>query len=80
MNVLLVDKTGTLTNNRPEIAELVPFGQQGDIELLKLAAAASDDTSNDSISTAIIGAFREQKLAMPERTSFTVFDPVHKVL
>jgi len=28
MNVLLVDKTGTLTNNRPEIAEMVPFEQQ----------------------------------------------------
>jgi len=79
MNVLLVDKTGTLTNNRPEIAGLVPFGQQKDSELLKLAAAASDDTSNDSISTAILRAFREQKLAMPERTSFSVFDPVQKV-
>lgn len=79
MNVLLVDKTGTLTNNRPEIAELVPFGQQEDIGLLKLAAAASDDTSNDSISTAILGALKEQKLAMPARTSFTAFDPVQKV-
>ena len=79
MNVLLVDKTGTLTNNRPEIAELVPFGQQGDIELLKLAAAASDDTSSDSISTAILGALKRQNLAMPERTSFTAFDPVRKI-
>ena len=79
MNVLLVDKTGTLTNNRPEIAELVPFGQSGDKELLKLAAAASDDTSNDTITTAILRAFKERKLAMPERTSFTAFDPVHKV-
>jgi H+-transporting ATPase len=79
MNVLLVDKTGTLTNNRPEIAELVPFGQSGDTELLKLAAAASDDTSNDTITTAILRAFKERKLAMPERTSFTAFDPVHKV-
>ena len=79
MNVLLVDKTGTLTNNRPEIAGLVPFGQQKDSGLLKLAAAASDDTSNDSISRAILGAFKEQKLAMPERSSFTAFDPVQKV-
>lgn len=79
MNILLVDKTGTLTNNRPEIAELVSFGQLEDNELLKLAAAASDDTSNDTISTAILGAFKQQKLAMPERTSFTAFDPVQKV-
>jgi len=79
MNVLLVDKTGTLTNNRPEIAELVPFGQLGDTELLQLAAAASDNTSNDTISTAILGAFKAQKIAMPARTSFTAFDPVQKV-
>lgn len=79
MDVLLVDKTGTLTNNRPEIAELVPFGQQKDSELLKLAAAASDDTSNDSISTAILRTFKEQKLDMHRRLSFTPFDPAQKV-
>lgn len=79
MNVLLIDKTGTLTNNRPEIAELLPFGQLEDTELLKLAAAASDNTSNDTISTAILRAFKERKLPMPERTSFTAFDPVQKV-
>jgi H+-transporting ATPase len=78
MNVLLVDKTGTLTYNRPEIAELLSFTQQGDAELLKLAAAASDDTSGDTISTAILGAFSKQKLPMFERISFTAFDPVNK--
>ncbi len=79
MNVLLVDKTGTLTNNHPEIAGIVPFGQTENDELLKLAAAASDDTSNDSISTAILEALKKQNLAMPERRSFTAFDPVRKV-
>jgi H+-transporting ATPase len=79
MDVLLVDKTGTLTNNRPEIAELLPFGNQVSAELLRLAVAASDDTSNDTISTAIIRAFNAQNSALPERTSFTAFDPVHKV-
>lgn len=79
MNILLVDKTGTITNNRPEIAELVPFGQTGDSELLALAAAASDDTSNDTISTAILRALKEHNAAMPARMSFTAFDPVNKV-
>jgi H+-transporting ATPase len=79
MNIVLVDKTGTLTNNRPEIAEFVLFEQMNDEELLKLAAAASDDTSNDSISTAIMSAFKEKKIEMPERIAFTAFDPVHKV-
>jgi len=79
MEVLLVDKTGTLTNNRPEIAEMVPFGQQKNSQVLRLAAAASDDSSSDSISTAIIGALKAQGLALSERTSFTPFEPVEKV-
>lgn len=79
MNVLLVDKTGTLTNNRPEIADLVPFEQLDAAELLKLAAAASDDTSSDSINKAILGALTAQNLVMPQRVSFTAFDPVQKI-
>lgn len=79
MNVLLVDKTGTLTNNRPEIAGLLPFGDLKDSDLLGLAVAASDDASSDTISMAIIRAFKKQELSMPERTSFTAFDPVQKV-
>jgi H+-transporting ATPase len=79
MNILLIDKTGTLTNNRPEIDELLSFKQQDNAEILKLAAAASDETSNDTISTAILRAFKSQNLAMPERISFTAFDPVNKV-
>ena len=79
MDVLLIDKTGTLTNNRPEVAKLVSFGQLRNSELLKLAVAASDNTSNDSISTAIFQAFNEQKLDMPERLSFTAFDPSQKI-
>jgi H+-transporting ATPase len=79
MDVLLVDKTGTLTNNRPEIAEIVSFEKAKDSEILELAAAASDITSKDSISTAIFRAFSELKLEMPKRLSFTPFDPAQKV-
>ena len=79
MDVLLVDKTGTLTNNRPEIAEIVSFEKAKDSEILELAAAASDITSKDSISTAIFRAFNELKLEIPKRLSFTPFDPAQKV-
>ncbi len=41
MDVLLIDKTGTLTKNQPEIAKLVSFEQLKDSELLRLAAAAA---------------------------------------
>jgi len=76
---LLIDKTGTLTNNRPEIAEIIPFELGKNDELLILAAAACDDTSNDSINTAILRSLKEQNLTVPERIFFTAFDPVNKV-
>jgi len=79
MDVLLVDKTGTLTYNRPEISDLVSFEQQGDAELLKLVAAACDETSNDPINVAILKTFKEQDTTMLERISFTPFDPAYKV-
>jgi len=79
MNVLLVDKTGTLTNNRPEIARLIPYDNLEETALLQLAASASDHTSSDSISAAIIEACRNQKVNMLERISFTPFDPAHKL-
>ncbi len=79
LEVLLVDKTGTLTNNRPEVAEMVLFNKIDNTELLSLAAAASDDSSSDSISVAILGALKDRKLTMPDRISFTPFDPIHKL-
>ena len=79
MDVLLIDKTGTLTNNRPEIAEILSFGDIGEPDLLKLAFAASDETSNDSINTAIKRAFEERKLDALKRLSFIPFDPTSKV-
>lgn len=79
MNILLVDKTGTLTNNRPEIAEIVSLGTLTHIELLKLAAAASDNLATDSISMAIFNACNKEKLTLLEPLSFTAFDPAQKV-
>ena len=79
MNVILVDKTGTLTLNEPQIAQIVPFGALGDDAVIKMAAAACDATSSDTISTAILRAVSARELAIPKRVAFTAFDPVHKM-
>jgi len=78
MEVLLVDKTGTITNNRPEIAKLVSFNKNDEKDLLRLAAAASDETSTNSINTAIFNACKKQKLEQLKRLSFKPFDPIKK--
>ena len=79
LDILLIDKTGTLTYNRPEISELVPFDRQDKAGLLRLAAATCDETSTDPVSVAILKAFQKQNQTFLERTSFTPFDPAHKV-
>ena len=45
-DVLLVDKTGTLTVGRPEITDIVPLGSIGEPELLALAASAEHDSEH----------------------------------
>jgi H+-transporting ATPase len=79
MDVLLVDKTGTLTKNQPEIAQLLTFDGATEAQLLTLAAAATDRTAADTISTAITRAYDRLGKPPPRRLSFTGFDPVRKV-
>ncbi len=79
MDVLLVDKTGTLTRNRPELAGLHGFGTTSQPEVLRLAAAATDADAADTISAAVTRAVRTAGIAVVSRTSFTGFDPVSKV-
>ena len=79
LEVLLVDKTGTLTYNRPEISETIPFNRQDEAGLLTLAAAVCDETSRDPVSVAILKAMRKKNEKFLERISFTPFDPAQKV-
>ena len=45
-DVLLVDKTGTLTLGKPQITDVVPFEEMTDLELLYLAASAERDSEH----------------------------------
>jgi H+-transporting ATPase len=78
MEVLCVDKTGTLTLNRLSVASVegVPGRDPGDT--LRLAAAASDAATQDPIDVAILaktGAVVEHGW---NRTGFVPFDPATK--
>ncbi len=54
--VLCVDKTGTLTQNRMRLAELVPFGSREASEVLRVASRASRQAGADPIDVAIVDA------------------------
>ena len=60
-DVLLVDKTGTLTLGRPQITDVVPLNGMPEHELLALAAAA-EQYSEHPLAEAVRNAARERKL------------------
>jgi H+-transporting ATPase len=80
MDILCLDKTGTITANRLSIERLVPLASATTDEVLRLAALASDEATQDPIDLAILKAARERGLIVnpSSRFDFVPFDPATK--
>ena len=80
MDVLCLDKTGTLTENRLAVQEIAPMAGITANELIRFAAFASDDATQDPIDLAILQAANERQLltSSPPRLDFIPFDPRHQ--
>ncbi|HEV2281372.1 MAG TPA: plasma-membrane proton-efflux P-type ATPase [bacterium] len=80
MDVLCTDKTGTLTQNQPTVMALWPRPPCTEDELLRAAALACDEATQDPIDLAILAAARARGLAVsgPERLRTFPFDPTTK--
>jgi H+-transporting ATPase len=80
MDILCLDKTGTITANRLGIEQVVPLAAATADEVLRLAALASDEATQDPIDLAILQAARERGLLanLPSRFDFVPFDPATK--
>lgn len=69
VQVVALDKTGTLTEGKPRLTDLEALaGFQGD-ELLALAAGAEADAEHP-VGTAIVAAAKERGLSVPAATGF----------
>src|SRR5581483_6207346 len=68
LDVVILDKTGTLTEGRPEVARVVPLGV-GEDDLLR-AAASLEARSEHPLAAAIVARARSRGLAWPEPSSF----------
>ena len=77
MDVLASDKTGTITENRLTLASLVPHAPNSEGDLLRLAALACDDATQDPIDLAILEAARGRGARgdVPARKRLIPFDP-----
>jgi H+-transporting ATPase len=80
MDVLCVDKTGTITENRLALAALQSYAPHSEEELLRLAALACDEATQDPIDLAILEAARARHVVSEarERLQFVPFDPATK--
>lgn len=77
MDVLCLDKTGTITENRLTVGKVEAFANATADDVLRLAALASDEATQDPIDLAILQAARERGLVSdsPPRLAFVPFDP-----
>ena len=78
MDLLCVDKTGTLTEGREAVGTVAGVGGRDDAAVLALAAAACDESTQDAIDLAVLAEVRRRGITAPPRRSFVPFDPARK--
>lgn len=81
MQVLCTDKTGTLTENKLAVAEIVPLDPFSREEVLRMAVMASDEATQDPLDKAILARADAEKVTVPVqeiRREFIPFEPATK--
>ncbi|MEO9026549.1 MAG: copper-translocating P-type ATPase [Candidatus Tumulicola sp.] len=69
VNVLVIDKTGTLTEGKPKVVAVHAVDGRSDGELLTLAAAV-ERSSEHPLAAALVAAARERGERIPDATDF----------
>jgi Cu+-exporting ATPase len=69
LDVIVLDKTGTLTEGRPQVVAVVPAGVMPEATLLTLAAAA-EKSSDHPLSRAIVDAAVDSGYTLPAAADF----------
>ncbi|KRL64041.1 HAD-IC family P-type ATPase [Lactobacillus psittaci] len=62
LNLILLDKTGTITENKTAVSSLTNLSKMSDAEVLQLAEAATDKRNTSIIDEAIINYFQQKEL------------------
>jgi len=69
LDSLAVDKTGTLTEGKPRLAQVLPVGEWDAQELLRLTASL-EQGSEHPLAHAVVGAAREQQIPLTAAKDF----------
>ena len=77
-DTIVFDKTGTLTHANPVVAQVVPFGGNKELEMLRLAACLEEHFPH-SMANAVVQAARERDLAHEEMHSQVEYLVAHGI-
>ncbi|MDD9945232.1 MAG: copper-translocating P-type ATPase [Myxococcales bacterium] len=69
VDTLVVDKTGTLTEGKPELATVLPAGDYDETTVLSYAAAL-EQTSEHALAAAIVAAAQARGVDVPKASTF----------
>lgn len=80
INVLCLDKTGTITQNKLSVTETIPFAKYKGEDVVTVAALASQESGKDTIDSAVVeyGKIAKADLSLYKQLSFTPFEPSTK--
>lgn len=77
IQVIVMDKTGTITKGKPELTDAIPSGAIKEAELIRLAAAV-EKVSEHPLAEAIVNGAIQRKISIPEPKNFEAI-PGHGV-
>ena len=69
LGAVVLDKTGTLTEGRPQVTSIVPIAEMAEDELLRIAASA-ESGSEHPLSRAVVDAAVDRNLTITEPSNF----------
>ena len=69
IDTLVIDKTGTLTEGKPKVTDIMPFDGGSEDDLLRLAASV-EQNSEHPLASAIVRAARERDLQLDGTSDF----------
>lgn len=80
IDVLCLDKTGTITQNKLSVTDYIPFSDYNKEDVIKIASLASKDEEMDIIDIAIIEYAKSIKINLSayKQLSYTPFNPSTK--